>query len=133
MHFRIQVVAVSDDGTEHLQKIADLERSTEPTLETIGLTLEESKGLLQHLQQTIIDHQVDAYLEGQRACSRCRKHHQLKQNATAPFRTLFGLVPVPNPRWYQCACQPHAEKTLRPLNNLLPERTSPELLYLETK
>jgi len=41
--------------------------------------------------------------------------------------------PVCNPRWRQCACQAHAKKTLRPLKALLPERTSPELRYLETK
>lgn len=133
MHFRIQVVAVSDDGTEHLQEITDLERSADPTLETIGLTLEESKGVLQHLQQTIIDYQVDAYLDGQQACSQCGKHLQLKQSATVPFRTLFGRVSVSSPRWYHCDCQPHTGKTFRPLHKLLPERTSPELLYLETK
>ncbi len=40
---------------------------------------------------------------------------------------------MPNPRWEHCDCQPHTEKTFRPLAALLPERTSPELLYLETK
>ena len=46
MHFRIQIVAVSDDDTEQLQEIAALVRS-EAMLETLGLTLEESKQLLQ--------------------------------------------------------------------------------------
>ncbi|MGI8586269.1 MAG: ISKra4 family transposase, partial [Chloroflexia bacterium] len=32
-----------------------------------------------------------------------------------------------------CDCQPHPTKTLRPLAALLPERTSPELCYLESK
>jgi hypothetical protein len=41
MQFRIQVVAVSDDGTEQRKEIADLVRS-EATLETLGLALEES-------------------------------------------------------------------------------------------
>jgi len=40
MHFRIQVVAITDDGTEHLQEIGNLMRS-EAKLETMGLTLEE--------------------------------------------------------------------------------------------
>jgi hypothetical protein len=35
MHFRIQLIAVSDDGTERLHEIADLSRS-EPTLESIN-------------------------------------------------------------------------------------------------
>jgi hypothetical protein len=132
MHFRIQVIAVSDDGTEQLQEIADMKRA-EATLETLGLTLEESKLLLQQLQQTIIDQQVAAYRDRQRACPACGKQRQLKQSGTAPFRTLFGLVPVLNPRWQQCECQTHQHKTFRPLRALLPERTSPELLYLEKK
>jgi hypothetical protein len=105
----------------------------EATLETLGLTLKESKLLLQQLQQTIIDQQVAAYLDEQRACPECGKHRHLKQSGTAPFRTFFGMVVVLNPRWQQCDCQPHQHKTFRLLRALLPERSSPELLYLETK
>ncbi len=112
--------------------IADVSRS-EPTLGTLGLTLEESKELLQQLQQTIVDAQVAAYLDQQRACPACGKDRQLKQSETAPFRTLFGRISVPNPRWRHCRCQAQTTKTFRPLAALLPERTSPELLYLETK
>jgi len=132
MHFRLQVVAVSDDGTEQLEELADLVRS-EATLETLGLTLDESKQLLQELQRMMVEQQVNAYLDEQRACPACGKQRQIKQSGTAPFRTLFGLVSVPNPRWQQCDCQTHQHKTFRPLGALLGERSSPELLYLETK
>ncbi len=132
MRFRIQVVAIEDDGTEHLQEIAALTRA-DASMETLGLTLEESKQMLQTLQQAITERQVAAYLAKHRACPHCGTQRRLKKSATAPFRTLFGLVSVANPRWYQCACQPQTEKTVRPLTTLLPTRTSPELLYLETK
>ena len=89
--------------------------------------------MLHDLQQSIVDHQVAGYLDVQRACPDCGKHRHLKEHGTAPFRTLFGVVPAPNPRWRHCDCQPHPERTFRPLAMLLPERTSPELLYLETK
>ena len=89
--------------------------------------------MLQQLQQSVIERQVDTYLDEQRACSHCGKLRPLKQRDQAPFRTLFGLVEVSNPRWQQCDCQPHPTKTLRPLAVLLPERTSPELCYLESK
>jgi hypothetical protein len=131
MHFRIQVVAISDDGMEEIQEVAEIRR-TEATLETLGLRLEESKQLLQQLQRFIIEHQVAAYLDEQRACPECGKKRQLKQSELAPFRTLFGLVEVSNPRWHVCGCQPDTEKTVRPLRALLVERTSPELRYLET-
>lgn len=132
MQFRIEVVAVAEDGTECRQELATLTRS-ESRLETVGLTLAEGKQVLQQLQQTVIERQVGTYLDQQRACPHCSKQRRLKQAAPAPFRTLFGLVEVHNPRWRQCTCQPQTTKTLRPLAALLPERTSPELLYLETK
>ena len=132
MQFRIEVIAVADDGTEQRQALVTLTRN-EAKLETIGLTLAESKQVLQHLQQTVIEQQVDAYLDHERACPHCGKQRRLKQAELAPFRTLFGLVAVRNPRWWQCSCRPHPTRTLRPLAALLPERTSPELLYLETK
>lgn len=132
MHFRLQVVAVSDDGTEQRKELADLVRS-EATLETLGLTLDESKQVLQELQRMMVEQQVNAYLDEQRACPACGKQRQIKQRSTAPFRTLFGLVSVPNPRWQQCDCQTHQHKTFRPLRALLGERSSPELRYLETK
>jgi hypothetical protein len=132
MHLRIQVVAVSDDGREQQKEIADLLRS-EARLETLGLRLEESKQLLQELQRTMIEQQVQAYLDQQRACPACGKQRILKQSGRAPFRTLFGLVSVLNPRWQQCDCQTHQHKTFRPLKALLAERSSPDERYLETK
>lgn len=132
MHFRIHLIAVADDGTEHPEEIADLIR-TEATIETTGLTLAESKQVLHALQRTILDQQVAGYLDAQRACPHCGKRRHLKDHGTAPFRTLFGVVPVPNPRWQHRDCRPHAERTFRPLATLLPERTSPELRYLEAK
>ncbi len=40
-----------------------------------------------------------------------------------------------SPRLFYCNCELEKElaKTFSPLGNALPERTSPELLYLETK
>lgn len=121
-----------EDGTEHQQEIADLRRS-EAQSETIGLTLEESKAVLHELQQTMVEQQVSDYLEQQRPCPHCQKRRPLKERQTAPFRTLFGIIQVPNPRWDHCVCQEQEQRTFRPLTALLPERTSPELLYLETK
>jgi hypothetical protein len=131
MRFHIQVVVVADDGTEHRQEIADLARA-EARIETLGLMLAESKQLLQELQHIMIAQQVAVYLREQRACPFCGKQHYLKDEGSASFRTLFGRVALPNPRWQHCTCRPQEEKTFRPLTTLLPERTSPELRYLET-
>jgi hypothetical protein len=132
MRFRIQIVAVTEDGTEHFHEIADLMRS-ETKIETIGMTLEESKQVLHKLQKTIVGHQVTAYLDEERRCPQCQKQRRIKDCDTSPFRTLFGVIRIPNPRWHHCAFQEQEKRSFRPLATLLPERTSPELLYLETK
>ena len=49
------------------------------------------------------------------------------------FRTAFGKVKLESPRFYHCRCQTARRKSFSPLAELLQERTSPELLYLETK
>jgi hypothetical protein len=54
MNFRIQVVIIADDSSEQVQVIADIPRGA-ATLETLGLTLAESKHVLQRLQRTMID------------------------------------------------------------------------------
>jgi hypothetical protein len=40
---------------------------------------------------------------------------------------------VPNPRWHRYSCRTDGPKTFRPTAAWLKGRTSPELLYLETK
>jgi len=49
------------------------------------------------------------------------------------FRTLFGKRTLNSLRLHNCACQPMPSKTFSRLADLLPERTAPELLYLEAK
>jgi hypothetical protein len=48
-------------------------------------------------------------------------------------KTVFGQIEVPNPRWNRCACEGTVPKTFRPIKAWLQGRTSPELVYLETK
>ncbi len=43
-------------------------------------------------------------------------------------RSLFGTLRVPSPRWRHCG-----SRTFRPVAALLPERTTPELGYLQAR
>ena len=143
MHFRIQIIAVSDSDGEQCQEVADLVRSEALTLETLGLTLLESKTLLHSVQAVVAQHQVAAALERRRPCPQCGKRRALKDNLSTVFRSVFGELSLPNPRWRHCECQSgqncqeqepnQGPRTFRPLAAILPERTSPELLYLESK
>ena len=54
MKFRINVVCVNDEGTEQLSELMVLSRD-DLVMETMGLTLAESKSLLHDLQSYVVE------------------------------------------------------------------------------
>ena len=66
-------------------------------------------------------------------CPRCGRLRPCKGHHRIVFRTPFGKLKLDSPQLYRCPCNPQGAKSVSPLATLLPERTSPELVYLETK
>jgi hypothetical protein len=128
----IQVAILGEDGREETFEIACLER-TDLKPETLGLTLAEGKRILKDLQQIVVESQVASFLLPTRACPECGRPRCSKGHHTLSMRTVFGQLTVRSPRLHHCACGPHDRKTFSPLAELLPDRTLPELLCLETK
>src|SRR5450759_3052991 len=48
-------------------------------------------------------------------------------------RSLFGALRLPSPRWWHCDCRTQRSRTFQPLAELLPDRTTPELAYLQAR
>jgi hypothetical protein len=132
MKFRVEVVCVSDEGEEHRSKVLAMERR-QLAMETMGLNLSESKAMLEGVQDFMVAQQAAEDLEQRRGCPSCGERHTGKGGGTMEVKTLFGAVGVANPRWNRCRCQPSGAKTFRPAASWLRGKTSPELLYLETK
>ena len=133
----IKVQLVIEDGSEHdplVQEVACFSRQT-LTPETLGLTLAEAKTLLAQVQETMAGQQVADYLDHQHQCPACGRPCARKGQHTIVYRTLFGTLHLSSPRYYTCRCQDHRleHNSWSPLAVLLPERTAPELLYLEAK
>jgi hypothetical protein len=101
--------------------------------DTVGLGLAKAKELLATVQETVVDEQVKAALAEQEACPGCGARHRHKDARTIVLRTLFGTLRLRSPRWHRCRCTPTTDRTFSALAALLPERTPPELAYLETK
>jgi hypothetical protein len=95
--------------------------------------LAEAKDLLQRVQEVLVDEQVRRCLAEQMACPQCGRARAHKDMKTIVVRTLFGTVRLASPRWRHCGCQSQPRRTFCPLAEALPERTTPELLYLEGK
>ena len=126
MKVKVQVVTITDDGQETRKDIACVERY-DLTPETFGLSLAEGKAVLQALQEVVVEWQMHTYLQQQHACPHCGKARRSKGVHHTVFRTVFGALPVDSPLSMSA---PH-DHEFSPLATLLPERTTPDLLYLE--
>jgi hypothetical protein len=68
------------------------------------------------------------------ACNaQCGRRRSLKGYHTLVIRTVFGKLTLPSPRLRHCECEDAITRSTSPLANLFPERTTPELAYLESK
>jgi hypothetical protein len=133
MKIRVQIIIEqAGAATPVVEEVACLERG-ELTLETLGLTLAEAKTLLTSLQEKMARHQTAAYLAQQGPCPDCGRPRAHKGHHELVLRTLFGQLKLSSPRLYTCPCQPPRKRSFSPLAEGLPERTSPELAYLQTK
>ena len=139
MRLRVQVIieADDDDGDNNDQwpvvhEVAHIERG-DLSVDTLGLYLAEAKDLLQRVQTVLIDEQVRTCLTQQVNCPECTRPRAHKDTKRIVVRTLFGTVRLASPRWRHCVCQAQPTRTFCPLAAALPERTTPELLYLESK
>jgi hypothetical protein len=132
MKVTVQVVTHTDDGQTITKDIGCVEREA-LTPAAFGVSLAEGKHILEALQEVVVEWQMQTYLHQQHHCPHCGKVRHSKGTHHIVFRTVFGALPVESPRLMHCACQPHDTLSFSPLATLLPEHTTPELLYLETK
>ena len=132
MRIRIQVV-VESDAVPLVHEVALLERGPlQP--EGLGLTLAEAKDLLAGVQETMVAAQVAAFETQQECCSDCGRARRRNGRHEIVYRTPFGKLRLDSPRFYACPCQEAAPRaSISPLAERLPERTAPELAYLESK
>jgi hypothetical protein len=66
-------------------------------------------------------------------CPQCGRERACKGHHAIVFRTPFGKMKLTSPQLYRCRCEGAGPKSFSPLAERLPERTSPDLVYLETK
>jgi len=132
MKFRVEVICSDEDGVEQRCDVLEIERK-QLAMETLGLSLANGKAILQGVQDFVTAQQVTEDLRCRRHCPNCGERYQSKEAGTHTVNSVFGPVSVPNPRWHRCSCRTDGPKTFRPTAAWLKGRTSPELLYLETK
>jgi hypothetical protein len=133
MRITVQVVIEHDGQHEpELHEVTRLDRG-ELDAGTIGLQLAEAKQILSSVQEVMVAEQVSQCLATRAPCPDCGRPRRHKDARTITLRTVFGRLRLDSPRWHHCPCRPRPRKTCSPLTEVLPERTTPELLYLESK
>jgi hypothetical protein len=125
-------IRVTIDGHENVEEVARFERD-ELQAGNLGLSLAEAKSLLATVQRTMVAQQISAWVQKRAHCEPCGKALRQKGHNRIVLRTVFGKLNVDSPRLYYCSCQGRARASFSPLAELLPERTAPELRYLQTK
>jgi hypothetical protein len=133
MKVKVQIIIETDENKPPIiEEVACLCRG-DLRPETLGLTLAEGKALLARIQETLVAQQATEYVEQQRPCPVCGRRRGTKATHTIVYRTLFGKLHLASPHLYTCRCGQPASRSFSPLAELLPERTAPELLYLQSK
>jgi hypothetical protein len=133
MRIEIQLRIVGDDNSVISEgEILQFDKGDD-RVEVIGLSFDEAKAALVGIQGGVVTAQATNFLARHRSCDRCGSLLLSKGPGQTRFRTAFGTIALPSPRFHCCRCQPGAARTFSPLNLLLTERIAPELLYLETR
>ena len=129
----IQVVFIDDAADRRdVHEIIGIDRDR-LCPEALGLSLAEAKAITAGIQQVLADVQVAEWQADQRACPDCRSRRSLKGHHPIVFRTPFGALRFASERVRICPCTKRPTVSMSPLAELLSERVSPEMLYLETK
>ena len=134
MKISIQIIVDLENGEPAFIKPITEFRREDLTKDILGLTIKESKLLLQNIQSEFTRYQVEEYTSNHKTCDQCHKKLKIKGHTEIVYRTLFGKLKFSNPRLYKCSCNKDCKsKSISLLPGLLPERISPELQYLVSK
>jgi hypothetical protein len=126
MKFKLQLVCeLTENEAISTEDIFTFNKEFD-AFESIGMSLAESKDILRSLQQNIIEKQLEAFINS-KDLQKLRK----KGSYQVKLKTLFGDISFKSPRYY--TPEGTGQKTYSPLNELLPQHTTPELLFIETK
>lgn len=135
MKLSVQVIVHPDDDSEATAVVREVFALDRDVLgpDTLGLQQGEAQDLLVAVQDTLVAHQVNAAVAAQVPCPHCGRAHRHKDTREIVVRSLFGALRLPSPRWWHCDCHDQPTRTFQPLAELLPERTTPELAYLQAR
>jgi hypothetical protein len=133
MRWTIKLVteAGSEQATE--ETLLHLERREDLVIEELGLTLAESRRLLEALQRSVVVAQAKAYGALEQSCCHCGRVLHTKGYYRRAFRSAFGRVPVRIRRLLGCSCRSESHLSFPNLPTSPDGFIAPEWVYLQAK
>ena len=113
MQIKLSLTVCEGAVESNPQPLLMLELESQPSIETLGLSLANGKAALAQLQVLIVTRQVEPMLASQRRLESCGLNRALKDYHDVHYRSLFGRVVVRAPRWQRCACSVRTEIAVR--------------------
>jgi len=126
------MIRVMIDGVESVEQVAEIQRDDLKS-GNIGMNIEEAKSILGSIQTTMVTAQASNWMEEHRRCGKCDAELRCNGHHAIVLRSVFGKMNIKSQRLYRCSCDGTTRASFSPLAELLPERSTPELTYLETK
>lgn len=107
MRFIIEARIVDEESSGKPVVLAEFGRKTGGMLDgaRIGMTLHEGQKLLRAAQQVFAQAFVENWLRQRCVCDWCGASYSHKDMRTVVYRTIFGRVDLPSPRWLECLCK----------------------------
>lgn len=93
MQLTLQIVITDESGSSRTEELMTIQKSGE-TRNDIGLSVSESKLLLNTVQQSVVQLQADEYTQHHIRCPHCLAARRIKGKQKIRYRTLFGVIPV---------------------------------------
>lgn len=132
MQLTFQIVITDESGMSRTEELMILPKSGDARSD-IGLSVSESKQLLNTVQQSVVQLQADEYTHNHIQCPHCLAARRIKGRQKIQYRTLFGVIPVSGLRVYRCRCEESPSKTVSLLSDWAGDHNHPSLKYIETR
>lgn len=132
MQLTLQIVITDESGLSRTEELMTLQKSGDARND-IGLSVSESKQLLNTVQQSVVQLQADEYTHNHIQCPHCLAARRIKGRQKIQYRTLFGVIPVSGLRVYRCRCEESASKTVSLVSDWAGDHSHPSLKYIETR
>jgi hypothetical protein len=131
MRWNIIVECVGEDGKRSTITLGTIERLAESTTaENLGVNLQESKQIVNRLQDTIVKQQLQEHCEQRRNCITCGRMRPVKDYRRRRLDTVLGTVCLRVPRYRYCKCG-CGTQVWNPISEVLSGRVTPELRHLQ--